>query len=154
MDNITTIKVELMLKGEDAKFFDFICDLNKKEGNFNTPKEFIEFLFMTGFTFVRGQFIGSMMADMMNKEEPPAFATFLGKMQPMLSMKISPFKQAEEVVFDRVFLNGEPAEYKLEDNGQTLSVRARNLKSKLNGKWTSFYLMKQNKPIIWKGDSI
>lgn len=151
--NITKINVEVVLSNEDAKFFEFVCDLNKKEGNFKTPREFVEFLFMTGFTFVRGQFIGSMMADMMSKE-PPAFATFLGKMQPMVSMKISPMNQDENIVdFDRVFFDGEPAEHRVSKDGISLEVKSSAI-SCVKDKWHSIYMLKQNKPLKWKGDSI
>ena len=156
MNNITKINVDVVLSKEDAKFFDFVCELNKKEGNFKSPKEFVEFLFMTGFTFVRGQFIGSMMADMMSKD-PPEFATFLGKMQPLISMKIAPINSDESAVdFDRVFFDGEPADFRVSKDGESLEFKSSKTitVSFAKNKWHSIYMLKQNKPLKWKGDSI
>ena len=140
--HVVKINVDIVLKGEDAKFFNMLCDMNKKEGNFTSVKDFVEFLFMAGFTFIRGHFIGSMTAGLMK--------TVL----PMLVASTNQQEQEEDssIMFDKAFLNGEPADYQITDDGQELHIRYRFGPNK--NTWQRIYLLKQNKPLQWKGDNI
>jgi hypothetical protein len=137
--NIVKIKVDLILKNEEAEFFNFLCATNDKCKTFTNIKEMVEFLFKTGFSFIHGHVVGSALANQLNDETPFVF-NFLG-------MKSQLSTTENNIKFNKIFYDGEPAEFKLSQDKQILQFRHRNTKQKNN--WHSIYLLNNNKALQW-----
>jgi len=61
--NIVKIRVDLTISQDDARHFKFLYDLYEKQGKTHDIQEFVNMIFLTGFSFVRGQFVGSIVSD-------------------------------------------------------------------------------------------
>ena len=124
MNNVTKINVDVQLVGSEAEFFNNI--LKDK-----APKELVEMIFRTGFAYLQGTFVGAMIHD-----------KFSSMQIPMSD------KPIEKIQVDKVFYDGEPTNFSVDENGETLRFCNNNLKDK-DPKVHSIYVLKNNKPLQW-----
>lgn len=149
MNNIELVRIRMniLLQNENAHIFNLLCELNKQRNEFPVVQDYVTFLFFTGLTFMKGQLEGSVLLEHMNKVEKKDPYYYIGKKNNIFHEKQ---QDDDNIRFNRIFLDGEPAEFKIINNGEMIMLRNRSLKKK--GKWHSICLLKDTKSLKWKGD--
>src|SRR5574343_1599131 len=128
MKNEIHIKVDTKLYNEDAAFLQPFLD--NREANGSTIKEFIEFLFYAGFSFFKGKVLGECIASTLE-------TSHIGNAEKIPENLIT---------VDRVFYDGEPAQFSLTDGGIIIKFKTINTKTK-DTKYHTIQIMNKNKAL-------
>lgn len=134
----TVIKIDVKLKDIESKVLDEIIENYKKCDKVST-KEIIDFIFRIGMMYTHGTMLGNMMYSILKKDN----ISIIGKLE-----KIPETEDA--ISIDKVFFDGEPAEFKTSQDDEILMFRNTTSINEDND-IHSIYILKNNKPIKWKG---
>lgn len=127
MNEVTKINVDVRLIGAESEFFNTL--LKDK-----CPKEFVEMIFRTGFAYLQGTSIGIMMHEKFSNVQIPVYDK----------------PNDEKIQVDKVFYDGEPTNFSVSENGDSLLFCNSNLKDKKKDlKVHNIYMLKDNKPLQW-----
>ena len=114
--NFVKINVNLTLKEEEAIFFELLQKSSEKELLIN---DLIGFIFRVGLIFIHGQFTGQLFTKLFSP------STYITKLcSEAVDRTIKSEVKNTETELDRAFLDGEPAEFEIINNGDILRIRS------------------------------